>query len=151
MIISSSPSSLISLPDHLPNSTRSPALTSSGCNLPPSSRAPGPTASTSASIGFSFAVSGMMMPPGVFSSASTRLTRTRSCKGLKPAIMLNSVPPGRLRMRLGGTPRLVPALTQPERQHDHRDAEDQRVGAEPPGHHHGALDRCDEQQDAPED
>jgi len=29
------------------------------------------------------AVSGMMIPPAVFSSASTRRTRTRSCNGRK--------------------------------------------------------------------
>ncbi len=44
MIISSSPSILISVPDHFPNSTRSPVLTSSGCTFPSSPRAPGPTA-----------------------------------------------------------------------------------------------------------
>src|SRR5262249_46311159 len=56
MMIRSSPSSLISVPDHLPNSTRSPAFTSSGWTFPLSSRAPGPTETTSPSIGFSFAV-----------------------------------------------------------------------------------------------
>ena len=39
------------------------------------------TATTSPSIGFSFAVSGMMIPPLVFSSSFTRLTMTRSCSG----------------------------------------------------------------------
>ena len=73
MIRSSSPSSLTSVPDHLPNSTRSPALTSIGISLPLSSRPPGPTATISPSCGFSLAVSGMMMPPLVFSSASMRL------------------------------------------------------------------------------
>ena len=34
MISRSSPSSLISVPDHLPNRMRSPTLTSSGCNWP---------------------------------------------------------------------------------------------------------------------
>src|SRR6516165_2497144 len=37
----SSPSILISVPDHFPNSTRSPTLTSSGCNFPSSPRVPG--------------------------------------------------------------------------------------------------------------
>ena len=41
-------------------------------------RAPEPTAITSPSCGFSLAVSGMMIPPAVFSSASTRRTSTRS-------------------------------------------------------------------------
>ena len=36
------------------------------------------TATTSPCCGFSLAVSGMMMPPAVFSSASMRLTTTRS-------------------------------------------------------------------------
>src|SRR5262249_30636323 len=66
MIRSSSPSSLTSVPDHLPNSTRLPGLISIGINLPLSSRPPGPTAMTSPSCGFSLAVSGMMIPPLVF-------------------------------------------------------------------------------------
>ena len=57
----------------LPNSTRSPTLTSMGMSLPASSRPPGPTAMTSPCDGFSLAVSGMMMPPADFSSASMRL------------------------------------------------------------------------------
>src|SRR6202171_3940745 len=81
MIMRSSPSSFTSVPDHLPNSTRSPVLTSSGCSLPSLSRAPEPTATTSPSIGFSCAVSGMKMPPAVFASGSTRRIRTRSCNG----------------------------------------------------------------------
>src|SRR5499426_3401397 len=81
MIRSSSPSSLTSVPDHLPNRTRSPAFTSSATSLPASSRAPGPTATTSPSCGFSLAVSGMMMPPLVFSSPSRRRTTTRSWRG----------------------------------------------------------------------
>src|SRR5579864_9392847 len=81
MIRSSSPSSLTSVPDHLPKSTRSPTLRSIGINLPDSSRPPGPTAAISPCEGFSLAVSGMMMPPLVFSSASIRLTTTRSCSG----------------------------------------------------------------------
>src|SRR5690606_3225008 len=81
MMRRSSPSSLISVPDHLPNRMRSPTLTSSSTSLPASSRAPGPTAMTSPSLGFSLAVSGMMMPPAVFSSASMRRTRMRSCSG----------------------------------------------------------------------
>src|SRR5208337_1928314 len=80
MVNRSSPSILTSVPDHLPNSTRSPALTSSGTSLPPSSRAPGPTAMTSPSCGFSLAVSGIMIPPFVFSSPSMRrMTTRRTC------------------------------------------------------------------------
>src|SRR5690606_11391882 len=81
MMSSSSPSIFTSVPAHLPNSTRSPASTSSGVSLPASSRPPGPTARTSPSDGFSLAVSGMMMPPAVFSSDVTRRTTTRSCSG----------------------------------------------------------------------
>src|SRR5690606_10741233 len=83
MLRRSAPSLLTSVPDHLPNSTRSPTLTSSGVSLPLSSRPPGPTASTSPSEGFSAAVSGMMMPPAVFWSAVTRFTTTRSWRGRK--------------------------------------------------------------------
>src|SRR5690606_17619335 len=77
----SSPSIFTSVPAYLPNSTRSPALTSSFRTLPSSRIFPLPTASTSPSMGFSFAVSGMMIPPLVFSSSWTRLTITRSCRG----------------------------------------------------------------------
>src|SRR5262249_9198748 len=72
------PSIFPSVPDHLPNSPRSPTFTSIGMSLPVSSRPPGPTAMISPCCGFSLAVSGMMMPPAVFSSASMRLTTTRS-------------------------------------------------------------------------
>ena len=59
----------------------SPALTSSATMAPASLRAPAPAAITSPSIGFSWAVSGMMMPPLVFSSASRRRMTTLSCSG----------------------------------------------------------------------
>src|SRR5215212_5944743 len=81
MMRSSSPPSRTSVPDHLPNRMRSPAFTSSGRSSPLSFGVPGPTAITSPSCGFSLAVSGTMMPPAVLSSASTRRTRTRSCRG----------------------------------------------------------------------
>ena len=81
MIRSSSPSSLTSVPDHLPNRTRSPTATPSGISSPSSSRVPGPTARISPCMGFSLAVSGMMIPPLVFCSSSMRLTTTRSCSG----------------------------------------------------------------------
>ncbi len=67
----SSPSSFSSVPDHLPNSTVSPTFRSIGISLPASSRPPGPTATISPWLGFSLAVSGMMMPPADFSSASS--------------------------------------------------------------------------------
>src|SRR5258708_17883371 len=77
MIRRSLPSILTSVPDHLPNSTRSPTFRSMGMSLPASSRPPGPTAVISPWEGFSLAVSGMMIPPAGFSSASMRLTTTQ--------------------------------------------------------------------------
>src|SRR5271170_8477207 len=74
MIRRSRPSILTSVPDHLPKRTLSPIFTSMGVSLPPSSRPPGPTAIISPSWGFSLAVSGMMIPPFVFSSPSRRRT-----------------------------------------------------------------------------
>ena len=59
----------------------SPTITKDGVTVPSSPFAPEPTETTSPSCGFSFAVSGMMMPPAVFSSASTRRTSTRSWSG----------------------------------------------------------------------
>src|SRR3546814_5395325 len=53
MMIRSSPSSLTSLPDHLPNRILSPALTSSGVIVPSSARIPLPAETTSPSCGFS--------------------------------------------------------------------------------------------------
>ena len=82
MISRSSPSTLTSVPDHLPNRMRSPALTSSGVILPSSSRAPVPTATTSPSCGFSLAVSGMMMPPAVFFFLDARRARGRAADGI---------------------------------------------------------------------
>src|SRR5262249_3634164 len=77
----STPSTVISLPAYLPKRIRSPAFTSRGRTFPSSSTLPVPTATISPSTGFSFAVSGMMMPPLVFSSSLTRRTRMRSCRG----------------------------------------------------------------------
>src|SRR5690606_31990766 len=81
MIRRSSPSTRTSVPDHLPNRMRSPAFTSSGVILPSSPLMPAPAAITSPSCGFSLAVSGMVMPPGVFATCSTRLVRTRVWRG----------------------------------------------------------------------
>ena len=72
----STPSILTSVPDHLPNRMRSPTLTSIGMSLPLSSRPAGPTAVTFPCCGFSWAVSGMIMPPTVFASASIRSSIT---------------------------------------------------------------------------
>src|SRR5205085_1445585 len=83
MMRRSSPSIFTSVPDHLPNRMRSPAFTSSGVTVPSSALLPVPTETTSPSCGFSLALSGMMIPPAVFSSASTRRTSTRSWSGRK--------------------------------------------------------------------
>src|SRR6185437_6951848 len=91
MMRSSSPSILTSVPDHLPNSTLSPAFTPIGWSLPSSPRAPGPAAMTLPVWGFSAAVSGILIPPLVFCSSSSRLTTTRSCKGLN---FINFAPVG---------------------------------------------------------
>src|SRR5471030_286354 len=62
--------------------TLSPTFTPSGCRRPSSRRLPLPTATTSPSIGFSWAVSGMMMPDLVLVSAAIGFNRSRSCSGL---------------------------------------------------------------------
>src|SRR3954466_3831360 len=62
--------------------TLSPTFTPSGCRRPSSRRLPLPTATTSPSIGFSWAVSGMMMPDLVLVSAPIGFNRRRSCSGL---------------------------------------------------------------------
>src|SRR5690606_14337720 len=72
------PSSLTSVPEYLPNSTLSPALTFGARTEPLSSALPSPTATTSPLIGFSVAVSGMTMPPADSFSSSMRLMTTRS-------------------------------------------------------------------------
>src|SRR3569832_2431488 len=58
MMSRSSPSILTSVPDHLPNRMRSPVSTDGVTSEPLSSRAPGPTATTSPSCGFSLAAAG---------------------------------------------------------------------------------------------
>src|ERR1019366_1505017 len=90
MMSRSSPSTLTSEPDHLPNKILSPTLRSIGTSLPASSQAPGPTATILPSCGFSLALSGMMMAPLVFSSPSRRLTTTRSCRG-RNVILVSSL------------------------------------------------------------
>ena len=74
MISRSSPSILTSVPDHLPNRMRSPDFTSKGVTVPSSAFAPEPVETTSPSDGFSLALSGMIIPPAVFASASIRRT-----------------------------------------------------------------------------
>src|SRR5258708_14755324 len=59
----------------------------------PFSNLPAPTAITSPSWGFSFAVSGMMIPPLAVSVCSRRRTSTRSCSGvILTVIFLVSIP-----------------------------------------------------------
>ena len=72
---------MTSVPDHLPNKILSPFFTSRAVTFPSSAFDPLPTATTLPSEGFSLAVSGMIMPPGDFSSSSIHLTKTRSCNG----------------------------------------------------------------------
>src|SRR5213594_2117127 len=82
-ILYSLPSSLISVPPYLLTSTRSPFLTSTGIFFPSSSVLPVPRATTIPSVGFSLAVSGMMMPPFLVSFSSAGSTRTRSPRGFR--------------------------------------------------------------------
>src|ERR1700730_10466550 len=87
MMMKSSPSSLISVPEYLPNRIRSPSFTARGNTLPSSLERPLPTEITSPSCGLSLALSGMMMPPRVVSASSTRRTRMRSWSGVNLAIV----------------------------------------------------------------
>ena len=64
-MIYSTPSYFISLPEYLENNTISPTLTSILISLP-SSTFPGPTATTSASCGFSFEAPERTIPLFVF-------------------------------------------------------------------------------------
>src|SRR6266446_3389723 len=82
-ILYSLPSSLISVPPYLLTSTRSPFLTSKGTFLPLSSVLPVPSAMMMPSVGFSLALSGMIMPPFLTSFSSAGSTRTRSPRGLR--------------------------------------------------------------------
>ena len=75
-------STFSSVPPYLEKTTRSPTLTSSGIRASPSSlNRPGPTATTSASWGFSLAVSGITRPDAVTCSASMGRTTMRSSSG----------------------------------------------------------------------
>ena len=60
IMISSSPSTVTSVPDHLPKRILSPFFTSKAVTLPSSDFVPLPTATTLPSDGFSFAVSGII-------------------------------------------------------------------------------------------
>ncbi len=72
------PSILISVPAYWPYKMESPTFTDIG-----SSFLPDPAATTVPRNGFSFAVSGIMIPLAVFCSAGAGSTRTLSAKGLK--------------------------------------------------------------------
>src|SRR5579875_4085875 len=67
----------ISVPAYLPYNTVSPSFTVTG-----SSFLPGPAAITTPLWGFSLAVSGIIIPPAVFSSAAAGFTITLSCRGV---------------------------------------------------------------------
>ena len=77
---------LISAPPYLLNTTLSPTFSSIGSSL-----VPGPTATTSAICGFSFAALVKISPPCVFSSISAFLMTTLSPNGLIPVIVITSV------------------------------------------------------------
>src|SRR6187402_2223165 len=83
MMRKSSPSIWISVPAYLPYRTVSPIFTVTG-----SSFLPGPAATTVPRCGFSFAVSGMIMPPAVFSSAGAGFTITLSASGVTFNLLL---------------------------------------------------------------
>ena len=76
--LEASPSIFTSVPDHLPNNTRSPGLRSMDRACRPRHGRQGQRRRLRPPSGFSFAVSGIMMPPFVFSSPSRRRRTTRS-------------------------------------------------------------------------
>src|SRR5438874_9359872 len=82
MIRYDSPSILISVPPYFEISTLSPDFTVKSTFLPLSSILPVPRATTLPSCGFSFAVSGIMIPPFFTSVSSIGCTNTRSPSGL---------------------------------------------------------------------
>src|SRR5436309_15908609 len=114
-ILYSLPSSLISVPPYLLTRTRSPFLTSKGTFLPLSSVLPVPRATMMPSVGFSLALSGMMMPPFLTSFSSAGSTRTRSPRGLTliaiyvlfvlfDLVSVNQIPPHSPREKDGSAP-----------------------------------------------
>ena len=78
-ILYSVPSHLTSVPEYLLVMTLSPTFTVIFTSFP-STSPPGPTATTSATWGFSFAEPARIIPLFVVSSASTDLTTTRSAR-----------------------------------------------------------------------
>jgi len=71
--------------------TLSPGFTDTSIVFPSLSRAPGPTASTLASLSSLTALSGRKMPPAVLVSIFTRCTRTRSRRGATARMDLRAV------------------------------------------------------------
>ena len=84
----SSPPTFISVPAYFPKRILSPFFTASLRSDPSSSNFPSPTASTFPSSGFSFADSGMMIPPLVFSSDLSLVASIRSYRGLSAIVVL---------------------------------------------------------------
>src|SRR5712671_4875651 len=87
-LLNSLPSSLISVPPYLVTSTRSPFFISKGTFLPLSSVLPVPSATIRLSMGFSLAVSGIIIPPFLSSFSSTASTRIRSPMGLTFSVIV---------------------------------------------------------------
>jgi len=83
MINSSSPSTVTSVPDHLPNRTLSPTDTAISISSPLSLREPSPADTISPSAGFSFALSGIISPPAV----SLRFLRALLARGHEVVLM----------------------------------------------------------------
>src|SRR2546425_67345 len=77
----SSPSSSTSEPEYLPNRMVSPTFTPTGISLPSSFTLPLPTATILPCSGFCFAVSGMMIPPFVFSNRDSARRPDRCALG----------------------------------------------------------------------
>ena len=78
----SSASRVTSLPEYLPNRTRSPAWTSGYHQFTGFGHFPFADRDDLPSWGFSLAGSGMMIPPSVLSSSSIRFTNMLSLNGL---------------------------------------------------------------------
>ena len=87
-IVYSSPSTLTSVPEYLLIRTLSPTLSCTGTSFP-STVLPGPTATTSATWGFSCAALVRIIPPFVVSYASSILITTLSDNGL--IVILNDL------------------------------------------------------------
>ena len=94
MIASSSSSILTSVPDHLPEQDTIAKLCIKGDELAALIAETGADSDHFALHRLSFAVSGMMIPPAVFSSSSMRRTTTRSWSGRNFMASYLNVPEG---------------------------------------------------------